>query len=64
MNKEVISFKRIVSMCIVALMIVTAIPQLALSTLAASGPDGYTTDEHGISPIGITVIIFMISRGS
>ncbi|MCR5144142.1 MAG: hypothetical protein K6B67_02390 [Lachnospiraceae bacterium] len=48
MNKVFVNFKKVASMCIVALMIVTAMPQLAFSVYAAEAPNGYTTDEHGI----------------
>lgn len=48
MSKIINVFKRTASLCVAVLMVITALPQLAVTTFAAEAPGGYTTDSYGL----------------
>ena len=48
MSRIINVFKRTASLCVAVLMVITALPQLAVTTFAAEAPDGYTTDSYGL----------------
>jgi|GEM_PF-3761697 len=48
MSKIINVFKRTASLCVAVLMVITALPQLAVTTFAAEVPEGYTTDSYGL----------------
>ena len=48
MSRMINGLKRTASLCVAVLMVITALPQLAVTTFAAEAPAGYTTDSYGL----------------
>lgn len=48
MSRIIDGLKRTASLCVTVLMVITALPQLAVTTFAAEVPGGYTTDSYGL----------------